>query len=532
MKKYILPIYALATICIGSATITSCSDPDDVQNLVLDRVLSPTGITARVSQDVNIIVNWNEMKGATSYEIEAYADTPDYDQRTPDVTSTTSLTSDTLTNLIGETDYYIRVRALDADNSSRTSKWMEIVRTTNPEQNMNKVKAGDIQSKAVKVTWTPGLQVDAIICAPTAANSTAETVTYTLTDTDISSGSATVTGLTPETSYRATLKLGEKTRGYATFTTNMDFSDAVQLTPADDWANAIENAAAGSKFALAPGQYTLLTSKLKINSNVIIGAQDSGDLPVINTCINIYNGASLYLYQIVLDGAGSEDSLDKSQAIEYKSAGGFGGLTIDGCEIKNYVKGFIYINVAAVPNSIKINNSIIHDIECNGGDFIDSRKGGWNNLSISSSTIYNCASARDILRADDASGSVSANMVTSIDKCTFYNVGDGGKNYRFFYLRFPSNTNTFTNNVVANFCNTRGFANSNSVGVPTYSNNYYYNCKNLVSQAEGNSQTGLTCFDTEGNILEENPFANPDKADFTITNELLQSYAFGDPRWY
>ena len=477
MKKYILSICTLAAICIGCVTVTSCSDPDDLNDLVLDRILSPTNITARISQDVNIIVSWDEMKGASSYEIEAYADTPDYGQRTPDVSDATTLTQTTLTNLIGETAYYIRVRAIDEDNSSRTSKWIEIMRTTNPEQNMNKVKAGDIQSTAVTVTWTPGIQADAIVCTPSAANSSAKTVTYTLTATDISSGSATVTGLEPETSYRATLKLGEKTRGYSTFTTNLDLRDAIQLTPTDDWVTAIQDAAAGSKFALAAGEYTLTSAKLQINNNVTIAAQNSGNLPVINTCIHINNGSSLYLYQVVMDGTGT----DGSQAIEYKTAGGFGDLIISGSEIRNYVKGLIYINVAAV---------------------------------------------------DDASSKVSASMITSIDKCTFYNVGNGNANYRFFYLRFPGNTNTFTNNVVANFDNTRGFANSTSVGVPSYSNNYYYNCKNLTSQAEGNTQTNLTCFDTEGNILDKNPFADPDNADFTITDELFQSYGFGDPRWY
>jgi len=54
----------------------------------------------------------------------------------------------------------------------------------------------------------------------------------------------------------------------------------------------------------------------------------------------------------------------------------------------------------------------------------------------------------------------------------------------------------------------------------------------LTSQAEGNTQPNLTCFDTEGNILDKNPFADPDNADFTITDELFQSYGFGDPRWY
>lgn len=527
MKKYILSICTLVAVCIGSVTVTSCSDPDDINDLILDRVLSPTGITARISQEVNIIVNWNEMSGATSYELEVYADSPDYDQRTPDASYITTLPEKTLTNLIGETDYYIRVRALDEGNSSRTSKWVTIMRTTNPEQNMNKVKAGDIQSTSVKVTWTPGIEVDAVICAPTAANSSAETVTYTLKPADISSGSATITGLTPETGYKATLKLGQKTRGYSTFTTNLDLSDATELSSTDDWVSVIQNAVAGSKFALAGGEYALPAAKLQINNNIVIAAKNSADLPVINTCIHINNGASLYLYQVVLDGTGT----DGSQTIEYKTAGGFGDLTINGCEIRNYVKGLIYINVAAVPNTINIENSIIHDIECNGGDFIDSRKGGWNNLVISSSTVYSCASKRDILRADDASSVVSASMATSINMCTFYNVGDGDANFRFFYLRFSGNTNTFTNNVIANYNNKRGFANSTSVGTPAYSNNYYYNCKNLISLTEGNNEPNVTCFDTEGKVLDKNPFADPDNADFTITDELFQSYGFGDPRW-
>lgn len=527
MRKYILSICTFAAVCIGSVAVTSCSDQDDINDLVLNRVLSPTNITARISQEVNIIVSWNEMSGATSYEVEVYADSPDYGQRTPDASYITTLPQITLANLLGETSYYIRVRALDDNDPSRASKWMDIMRTTNPEQNMKKPEASDIQSTAITLSWTAGIEADAIICTPTATGSTAATVTYTLTPTDISSGSATITDLVPETTYKATLKLGEKTRGYTNFTTNQDLGSAIKLSPTDNWLSAIQDATAGSKFALTGGQYTLPEAKLQINSNITIAALDPADMPIINTCIHINNGASLALYKVVLDGTGT----DGSQTLEYKMVGGFGDLTIDGCEIRNYVKGFIYINIAAVPNTIKIENSIIHNIECNGGDFIDSRTGGWNNLSISSSTIYNCASKRDILRADDASGTVSASMITSIDKCTFYNVGDGDANFRFFYLRFKGNSNTFTNNVVANFNNKRGFANSSATAKPTYSNNYYYNCKNLISLADGNTETSVTHFDTEGKVLDNNPFAKPDNGDFTITDELYQSYGFGDPRW-
>lgn len=528
MKKNILYIGVLAAaLCFGGTAFTSCSDPDDIQDLVLDRVLSPTGITARISNNTNIVLTWNAMTGASSYEIEAYADNNDYDNNTPAVKATTTETTYTLTDLIGETDYYVRVRAIDGENEARNSKWVEVMRTTNPEQNMNKIKSADIQGKSVKVTWKAGLQVDKVVCTPSSAGSTASVVTHELTADEIAAGAATVSGLEPETAYKVTVKLGEKTRGFASFTTNIDFSDAIVVSPTDDWVSTIQNAAAGTKIALAPGTYSLTNAKLQIKSNVKIGAQNSGDLPVLNTCIHINNEASLLLYQVILDGTGT----DGSQAIEFKTSGSFGDLNIKGCEVRNFTKGFIYINTTAVPNAINIDNCLIHDIECSGGDFIDSRKGGWNSLSLTNSTIYNSSAKRDIFRADDASSSVNAKMETLIDKCTFYNVGNGNSNYRFFYIRFKGNTNTFTNNVVANFNNKRGFANSTSVGAPTYSNNYYYNCKNLTELAEGNGEA-CTHFDTTGKILSANPFKDAANGDFTITDEELQSYQFGDPRWY
>lgn len=527
MKRHILSILTLvAALALGTTALTSCDDPQETQDMVLDRVLSPTGLSARVSEQTNIVLAWNEMSGADSYEIEAYADSPDYDTRTPDISGTTTATTYTLTNLIGETTYYIRVRSVDAEDESRNSKWMTIERTTDPEQNMNKVKPGDILGTSVTLTWTPGIEVDKIICEPNTAGSTEPTVEYTLTAEDIAQGSAQITGLTPETSYRATLKYGDKTRGYVTFTTNIDFSDATVLTPDMDWVTAIEDAPAGSKLALAPGNYVLTDEKLKINGDIILGAQDPAAMPVLNTCIQLYNGATVTLSQIILDGTDT----DGSQTLEFKDAMGYGDLSLKGCEIRNYTKGMLYINVAAVVNEITIDNCLIHHVECSGGDFLDSRKGGWNELNLVNSTIYESAGKRDIIRFDDSSSSVSCSAVTTIDKCTFYNVGNGEANYRIFYVRYNSgaNTNIFTNNVVVNFNNKRGFGNDSKTAPATFKNNYYFNCHHLTAEEDG---TGATFFDVEGTVLESNPFKDPDNADFTITDEVLQSYQFGDPRW-
>lgn len=528
MKKNILYISAFAAaLCFGGTALTSCSDPDDIQDLVLDRVLSPTGITARVSQGQNIIVKWNEMTGASSYELEAYVDNNDYDNNTPVIKENITATIDTLKGLIGETDYYIRVRSIDANDETRNSKWVEVMKTTNPEQNMNKVKTGDIQGTAVKVTWKPGIEVDKIICSPSSAGSTAETVSNQLTADDIATGTATITGLVPETPYKITLKLGEKTRGYASVTTNIDFSDAVVISPSDDWVSAIQNASPGSKIALAPGTYDNEGAVLTISSDVKIGAQNSADQPVVKACFKLANKASVLLYQLVLDGTESV----KNSFMEY-TGGEYGNLTIKGCEVKNYVaKSFIYVNNSVV-DEITIDNCLIHHVDTDGGqDFIDSRGGGWNSLSITNSTFYECAPTRDIIRCDKFASGVSASVETFINNCTFYNVCNKNADKRLLYVRAEGNSNIFKNNVVVNFNGKKGFSDQSATGTPTFGNNYYFNCKNLKELAEGNT-TVINIFDKKGTVLDANPFLDPDNGDFTITDEELQSYQFGDPRWY
>lgn len=529
MKRYIVNTFAIATMALCGMSLTSCSDVEDLKDLNLARVLSPTGLEARVSNNLNIVLEWNKMEGASHYEIEAYADTPDYDQRQPDIAVTSEATNYILTNLVGETTYYVRVRAIDANDASRNSKWTTIDRTTGSEQNMNKVKNADITSSSVKLTWTPGIQVDKILVAPAAAGSSAKSVTYNVTASDIAAGSAVVTGLTPETNYKATLKLGEKTRGTATFTTALDFSDAIEITPNDaDWASKLQS---GGKYKLAPGTYGAPTSKLNLDADVQIGAADPANLPVINTYININNGASVLLYQVVLDGKGTEDN-GNPQAIEFKTAGTNKSLIVRDCEIKNYVKGLMYINVATVVGTIQFDNCLIHDIVCDGGDMFDSRKGGWDELKLTNSTLYNCAAKRSIFRCDDASSAVSAKAETTIDHNTFYNVGsDAGTNQMLLYIRFAGNSTVFTNNIVAGFKLKRGFSNATATTPAEFKNNWYYDTVNLVSLNDGNTET-VRFFDVAGTVLAADPFRNAASADFYITDEAQRDKQFGDPRWY
>ncbi len=547
MNKYKKSIYALVAAAIVSGTaMVSCSEPGDVQDLVLDRILSPTGVESRVTSSNDIVLAWNSMSGASQYEVQAFEETEDYANATAAithvVTNVAETVADTLTDLKGETTYYIRIRSVDAANESRNSKWYVTSKTTNAEQKMDKVKSANIKSDAVTLTWLAGIDVDKIVLTPNpgTAGSSSQAVTYDLTAENKAAGSATVTGLTPETTYQAILQLNGKTRGYQTFTTNIDLSDGTVYGPEDNWQTAISSAASGAKIVLKPGVYTATdkTSAIKISSNITIAGQNSADLPVINAYFTLHNSASVMFYQVKLNGEGLGSSADgKVQCVEYKDASvEYGALTFKGCEVYNYVKGFIYNNVASSVKSISIDDCTIHDVVCDGGDFIDFRKSPWESLSLTNSTIYNTAAKRSLLRLDDSSSSYGAiKPDTKIDHCTFYNVGNSSEKQMMFYIRFGSkdvNTNTFTNNVVVGYTLVRGFTNQSKTGAISFSNNLYYNCANLQSQAEGNTVTP-TQFDSEkATVLTADPFKDAANADFTIAEEAIAAKQAGNPLWY
>ena len=108
MKKYIITAFAFITLLTGSVTFTACEDIDDIKELNLDRLLSPTNLTARVRDKVNIELTWDEMDRAQSYVIEVFKEDPDFTG-----TAISTLESEkatyTVTGLEGETSYSIRV---------------------------------------------------------------------------------------------------------------------------------------------------------------------------------------------------------------------------------------------------------------------------------------------------------------------------------------------------------------------------------------------------------------------------------------
>lgn len=243
MKKYIITAFAFITLLTGSVTFTACEDIDDIKELNLDRLLSPTNLTARVRDKVNIELTWDEMDRAQSYVIEVFKEDPDFTG-----TAISTLESEkatyTVTGLEGETSYSIRVKSVAEGITD--SKWVSATRSTDAEQILLEVAEEDLTASEVTLRWPAGQVATEIIITPN------DVAAHRVTSDEIAAGAATIKNLKSETTYTATLKNGDKTRGTMVFTTLINLDGALPAYPGDNLATIIATAEANATIVLLP----------------------------------------------------------------------------------------------------------------------------------------------------------------------------------------------------------------------------------------------------------------------------------------
>ena len=516
------------TLLIGLAAISavSCSDQsDEITNILFNRNFSPIGLEAKVRNRTNVELSWNVADGVTQYNIEVFANDSLTFAGTPQ--KTFSITPDKVpflvTDLDGETKYSFRVMALDG-NEARNSKWSGAFAKTESEQIFMPVAEEDIQAKQVTLRWPAGQSADEITLTP-------GDIVYTITASDIAAGAATITGLQPETKYTAIMTRNGKTRGKVSFTTGVYLEPTdILVSPGDDLSQMIADAPEGYRLVIDAGEYGLKATdadyggSVTITKAIAIKGLRQGSYPVIKGRFKVE--APLSLDQVILDGFGT----DGGQTFDFTGSGTVSEFSLTNSQVKNYTKGLMYINQPVLVDKITIQGNIISKIECSGGDFLDSRKGGYNQLIFKNNTVYESAKERDFFRMDDASSSVTASPVIVVDHNTLYNVGSNGANYRIFYIRFAGNKITFTNNLVVGTNYKRGFTNQKSTDAePTLDNNVYFNTENLIS-AGATADATIAWFDTNGTVLDPQ-FKDAANGDFTVGNDNVKDLKAGDPRW-
>lgn len=531
LKKYIC-LLGIATM----ALTTACEDQSElITSVNYDRLFAPINLEARVVNQINVRLTWTPVNGAQSYDLEIYqnANQTSEDEEENDskvltydgtpVRTITGITNSeipyTVTKLESETKFTARILARGENITE--SKWSGIEFKTNAEQIFKEIVPDELEAKQVTLHWTIGEVADKIVLTP-------GNIEHKVTSDEIAAGAATITDLTPETAYTAKLLRADgKTRGTISFETLIDLGGAIPVYPEDDFAAIISNAEDGAVLAFFPGTYQMANDengkvgKITLAKSIEIKAVRPNERPIINGCFQITGGASaISMKQIILDGKDT----DGSQAFDYKDATAFKGLTLDDCEVMNYVKGVYYVNVAATIDEININNCLFHNIECNGGDMFDCRSGAIKTIKLTNTTIWESCLERDLIRYDDKSSNFAGIApVITIDHCTFNGVCNSSSK-RILYVRFKGNSITFTNNMVTNTAG--NFSNQDKTAIPAFKNNNYF-------KADGYCVAGGSGKFTDGSgTLLDPGYKDATKGDFTLSNEDLIYKKVGDPRWY
>ena len=511
---------------LGTLALTSCDDAmDEITSIVLNRDFAPIGLEAKSATENSITLEWTKSHDNVTYTIELFAD----DSLTFEGTASNTYTDIEATKLkisglVYDTKYSARVMTIDNDDPNRNSKWSNVFFRTSAQQIFETPTENDIADRSVIMTWPAG-EAATTVRVYVDDNLVKE---QPVTADEVNEGKVVVTGLEPETAYTIRLYNGEKQRGSKDITTIADLNGATLVHEGDDLRTLIEAANDGDVFALYGGTHIIpdsdtegKASSVKVTKSITIKGIYPTNVPVIKGRFEIYDGASLDISQVVIDGI---DNSTTDQVFNFKTAEAtYPRLRVENAEIKNFGKGVYYLNVAATVQELTFYNCLIHDIVCDGGDMFDCRKGRIDALNFQQCTIYNSAAARDFIRMDDASALGGTPTIT-VDHCTIDGCANGGK--RLLYVRYVGNVINWTNNIVTN--TGAVWSNQSKTGVPQFQNNVYFNCAKLnIADVEG--KTNMFA-DEAGK--EANPqYKDAANGDFTVGNESVSKLGVGDPRW-
>lgn len=513
--KYILKSF-LALILLATA-VTGCDyDKELIEELQVDREFAPVALDARVRNQINVELNWTVDENAESYIVEFANDSLMFDN----IVKTLEVKPNELPVLVpleSERLYSIRVKAI-SDRGLDDSSWATTTVRTLTEQIFIEDQPGDFLAKEATLRWAPGSEVTEIKLSP-------GDITHTITAEEMEQGVATITGLTSETEYTATLLNGEKIRGVKVFTTGIDIGDGILVTPEDDLLQMVADAEEGAILVLEPGDYTEQTGTITLDKSLTIRGLRSFDKPLLSLNFELVGGAT-DVALIDLDLKGGEGATLLSDVVRYTGAGNFNSLLISGSNIHDYSRSFVAGNESgAVLQTLTVENSIVYNILTSGGDFIDFRNSDVLNVHIDASTFYNVAPDRDFIRLDASGTSNDAGLTANIlvENTTIY-ASSNKDSSRLLYVRFVSNDVTVRNTLIAETAS-EGYADRSGIDEsPTFRDNNYFN-------APGFHDSSQYIFDNSNFTTLDPGFVDPSTGDFTITNQTLIDNNVGDPRW-
>ena len=454
-----------------------------------------------------------------------------------------SITSspDTIRGLLGETKYFIRIKACSA--TTPDSKWVYFDNgdggtsfTTLAEQIFNTPTAADMSDEYINLTWTPGAEVTHITV--TTPDGTPVMDDIILSDEAIANGEYKVENLTQLTTYVFTIYNGEKKRGQLELTTAASMPDADYQTtvPATATVLSQEIIDQASEEALAkpgidPTNYSVIIGiPAGMTLDVHGTDEDTGD----DTSITIPDGMSVTFFGLA---GGEAPTLNATKSIDIGGTHAYirfnnvsftdGGcqylinqskaatvaeLTFEGCRLTDFERSFVRLqgadNAKTIQN-LNVNNCVVNNVAQGYSMFLwKDNNGVVNNLNVTNSTFDVFTRSFAEITGNDTGTTIN------VSDCTFYGGPDSGR-----YI-VDANGSTGVSVSITRCI----FANAEGKGIRNATSNITEVYFTSDFSFSGNS------FDPTVQLSESSTdvFADPANHDFTIQ---VRNVEVGDPRW-
>ncbi|MBQ8916140.1 MAG: hypothetical protein IJ028_03015, partial [Alistipes sp.] len=211
LNRWFVALFAAVAMLAGG-----CTDPDGViDELNLDRVLSPLDFTVRVENNVNANFSWTAADGVQNYQLDLqYEDGTSYQMLTIPATGESSMEY-YMSELPGQRLYTAFLYALSEDPNTANSKASIVSFETGIEQLFLQdgvVADADIQPTQITLRWVAGSNVTHL-----ELSDGANTQRIELDDAAKAAGVYTLTGLTTDKAYTAKIFRDVAERGVCSF---------------------------------------------------------------------------------------------------------------------------------------------------------------------------------------------------------------------------------------------------------------------------------------------------------------------------
>lgn len=533
-----------------AATLVSCTDKMDWDiDPTLDRCFSATSLSVEPSDteaEVSFDADMMKTKGAEKFEIQVTSATLADDDAWDNSDEVLKFEADdspyTITGLIGDTEYSLRMRAISSQKTA--SRWVHFASNskttfkTKAEQILNAVTSADRGEDFITVSWNANKEVTHLTISDGKEEEGQEPRTITLSDDDKAAGRYTITGLTPSTSYTIAIYYNEAKRGTITASTAAAMpagDEKVELDPSittinntviADIVKAAQEKTGKTEVAitigLQPGTtYTMVSTatdgsdanvKIPEGASVTFFGLSGASAPTLNwkKCLDITGSHSYIRFQNVsMKDDGAQYLINQSESAT------IGELSFTECTFKDFERsifrtqgsGTISIEKLLIDNCIMTNMS-------NGAGYpifyIGTTTTQVGQLEMKNSTFDTTDHNFIQLKTAIAGG-------VTISDCTFYNNVASGK---YFLDSNKLNTDIQFIRTILGKSMDAGSRGIRTAGTITISESV--RTKDCVYGSNDIKEFAA------GTLTSEDMFTAPDNHDFTLKIDDK----IGDPRWY